>query len=84
VKLEGADEFLAEMLGEQGLGGKAKRRRMDGRTEEGLEVKKLGYEGEEKKSIGFGGSRKVDDLLPIGVSCPTTYDALEEVQKADR
>lgn len=75
VKLDGADEFLAEMLGQQGLGGKAKRRRMDGGGDEGagMEVQKLGYEAEgEKKLNGFGGVRKVDDLLPIGVS--TSWD----------
>lgn len=68
VKLEGADEFMGEMLGDQALGGKAKRRRRSGGEEVGLEVQKLGYEDGERKNNGFGGVRKVDDLLPIGVS----------------
>jgi len=67
AKLEGADEFLAEMLGQQGLGGKAKRRRTDGKEEAVLEIKRMGDEDGEKKENGFGGVRKVDDLLPIGV-----------------
>lgn len=68
VKLDGADEFLAEMLGEQGLGGKAKRRRRDGGEDPALEVQKLNYDTGESKVNGFGGVKKVDDLLPIGVS----------------
>lgn len=67
-----ADEFLAEMLGSQSIGSKAKRRRTDGESSPRLEVSRLGDDeapDEEGQVNGHAGpSRKnVDDLLPIGV-----------------
>ncbi|WRT70395.1 uncharacterized protein IL334_007393 [Kwoniella shivajii] len=71
LKLEGADEFLAEMLGQQSIAAKAKRRRREGEFEPQLTVSRLGDEEAEIEEISAdsqaGPSNKnVDDLLPIG------------------
>jgi antiviral helicase SKI2 len=67
-----ADEFLAEMLGEQSIASKARRKRRDGEETASLEISRLG-DGEDKDGIPEGGSvgmskKNVDDLLPVGVS----------------
>ena len=57
------------MLGDQGLGGKARRKKRAGWEDGDLEVSKLGAEGDEDKAEdGWRGQKGVDDLLPIGVS----------------
>ncbi|KAK8853069.1 hypothetical protein IAR55_003770 [Kwoniella newhampshirensis] len=71
VKLEGADEFLAEMLGQQSITAKAKRRRRDAEFSPQLAVSRLGdedVEAEASRENGEAGSsgKNVDDLLPIG------------------
>ncbi|WVQ67181.1 uncharacterized protein L199_005376 [Kwoniella botswanensis] len=73
IKLEGADEFLAEMLGQQSIAPKAKRRRKEGEFEPQLTISRLGDEDaeEEVEQISTNGhagpsSKNVDDLLPIG------------------
>ncbi|OCF39629.1 antiviral helicase SKI2 [Kwoniella heveanensis CBS 569] len=71
VQLEGADEFLAEILGQQSITAKAKRRRRDGEFSPQLTVSRLGDEDadvEEIRPNGIAGlsGRNVDDLLPIG------------------
>lgn len=72
VKLEGAEEFLTRMLGQEGLGTRAKRRKRDGFEDGELEVSKLDHEEKE----AWRGGKGVDDLLPIGVSLrPMVADA---------
>ncbi|KAK4685405.1 antiviral helicase SKI2, partial [Tremellales sp. Uapishka_1] len=71
MKLDGADEFLAEMLGDQALVSKAKRRKRGGDVSPTLEVSRLGDEDgviESFRSNGGDSSRgkNVDDLLPVG------------------
>ncbi|WWD03455.1 hypothetical protein V865_001507 [Kwoniella europaea PYCC6329] len=73
IKLEGADKFLAEMLGQQSIAPKAKRRRKEGEFEPQLTISRLGDEDadEEVEEISTNGhagpsSKNVDDLLPIG------------------
>lgn len=70
------DEFLAEMLGQQSITAKARRRRRDGNDSPELMVSRLGDQdevhgdgpGEEGVNGHAGPSKKnVDDLLPIGV-----------------
>lgn len=70
---EAADEFLAEMLGQQSITAKARRRRTEGNASPELQVSRLGddqEDGEVAESNGNAGPSKknVDDLLPIGVS----------------
>ncbi|WWC91541.1 uncharacterized protein L201_006487 [Kwoniella dendrophila CBS 6074] len=71
VKLEGADEFLAEMLGQQSIAPKAKRRRKEGEFEDQLTISRVGDEDAEIEEMSANGhtglnSKNVDDLLPIG------------------
>nr|XP_019010148.1 antiviral helicase SKI2 [Kwoniella pini CBS 10737]OCF48929.1 antiviral helicase SKI2 [Kwoniella pini CBS 10737] len=70
IQLEGADDFLAEMLGQASIAPKAKRRRKEGEFESQLTVSRLGDEEEieEISTNGHAGpsSKNVDDLLPIG------------------
>ncbi|WVF73142.1 hypothetical protein IAT40_007961 [Kwoniella sp. CBS 6097] len=71
VQLEGAGEFLAEMLGQQSITAKAKRRRRDGEFSPQLTVSRVGDEDAEIEEIrpnGIAGpsGKNVDDLLPIG------------------
>lgn len=66
-----ADEFLAEMLGDQSIAAKARRRRREGPEEPTLLVSRLGDEdGSVNGEASGSGVRKhnVDDLLPVGVS----------------
>ena len=66
-----AEDLLAEMLGDQHITSKAKRRRRDGQTTPTLEVSRLGDDDIDKiQSNGpsIPGRKNVDDLLPIGVS----------------
>jgi antiviral helicase SKI2 len=63
VQLEGAEEFLRDMLGQEALGG-ARRKKRTGWEDGELEVSKL--ESQDKEE--WRGSKGVDDLLPIGVS----------------
>ncbi|KAL1412136.1 Antiviral helicase ski2 [Vanrija albida] len=69
VKLDGADAFLAEMLGQQAMTTKAKRRRRGGEESPTLEVSRLGDElpadGTERPRAQPNG-KNVDDLLPVG------------------
>ncbi|ORY28175.1 NUC185 domain-domain-containing protein [Naematelia encephala] len=73
VKLDGADEFLAEMLGSAAIAPKAKRRRGDGGQSPSLVVSRLdgeeiGIDGDAEYQNGSAGPSKknVDDLLPVG------------------
>ncbi|WWC64395.1 uncharacterized protein I303_107005 [Kwoniella dejecticola CBS 10117] len=72
IQLEGADEFLAEMLGQASIAPKAKRRRREGEFESQLTISRLGddeaEEIEETSTNGHAGpsTKNVDDLLPIG------------------
>ncbi|WOO80266.1 Putative ATP-dependent RNA helicasec [Vanrija pseudolonga] len=69
AKLDGADAFLAEMLGQQAMTTKAKRRRRGGEESPTLEVSRLGDElpsdGTERPRPQTNG-KNVDDLLPVG------------------
>lgn len=70
-----ADEFLAEMLGQQSIAPKARRRRRDGNESPELQISRLGdddvaNDGPDGLTNGLAGPSKknVDDLLPVGVS----------------
>ncbi|WVQ84888.1 hypothetical protein IAT38_007051 [Cryptococcus sp. DSM 104549] len=72
VELEGADEFLASMLGQQSIAAKAKRRRRDGEFSPQLAITRVGDEDGDVEDVKLNGSaadvsgKNVDDLLPIG------------------
>lgn len=75
VKLDGAEDFLGRMLGDQGIG-RAKRRKREGFEDSELEVSKLGT------NEAWRGSKGVDDLLPIGrLPAPTIRKQLRTVKK---
>ncbi|KAL7418292.1 Antiviral helicase ski2 [Cryptotrichosporon argae] len=83
IQLAGADEFLAEMLGEQSIATKPKRRAKPGRESDNEEA-----DGEdsqaEQTSNGFAGpSTKIDDLLPIG-RLPAPPAARKQFKEAAR
>lgn len=67
------DDFLAEMLGQQSITTKAKRRRRDGEfASPQLTVSRLGDKDEDVDGIDLKparpSDRNIDDLLPVGVS----------------
>ncbi|BEJ13916.1 hypothetical protein CspHIS471_0310900 [Cutaneotrichosporon sp. HIS471] len=71
LQLDGADEFLVEMLGQQAMTTKARRRRRGGDESPTLEVSRLGDDDiatpDSEERLGAPSSRKnVDDLLPVG------------------
>ncbi|GMK53589.1 hypothetical protein CspeluHIS016_0101750 [Cutaneotrichosporon spelunceum] len=71
IQLDGADEFLAEMLGQQSMTPKARRRKRGGDESPTLEVSRLGDDDipapDSDEGLGAPSSRKnVDDLLPVG------------------
>ena len=83
VQLDGAEEFMREMLGQEGLGGKAKRKKRQGWEDGELEVSKLGEEEHGAAEAaddgeGWRGQKGVDDLLPIGVRPSTRNDVRPE------
>ncbi|ODN81482.1 hypothetical protein L202_01906 [Cryptococcus amylolentus CBS 6039] len=71
VKLDGAEEFLIEMLGQHQITAKAKRRRRDGEFEPQLAVSRLGdkdrdIDGIEASAQVKASDKNIDDLLPLG------------------
>ncbi|OWZ36171.1 antiviral helicase SKI2 [Cryptococcus neoformans var. grubii Br795] len=71
AKLDGADEFLAEMLGQQSITAKAKRRRRDGEfASPQLTVSRLGDKDQDVDGIDLKpaqpSDKNIDDLLPTG------------------
>ncbi|KIR81186.1 antiviral helicase SKI2 [Cryptococcus gattii EJB2] len=90
AKLDGADDFLAEMLGQQSITAKAKRRRRDGEfASPQLTVSRLGDKDEDVDGIDLKpahpSDKNIDDLLPIGrlPAPPSSKKQFKAVAKKD-
>ncbi|WVO12427.1 hypothetical protein L204_100026 [Cryptococcus depauperatus] len=70
LKLEGADQFLAEMLGPQSLAVKVRRRHRENEFEPQLAISRLGDNANDIDGIDHvplkQSGKNIDDLLPVG------------------